>query len=91
MSFLAFFHSLLSQGVIPKDDFHIIVWYGDGYGTGKFIQIRDEAFHDPIFEYLEDTGLVEKSSVKLSSMHHEYRMEYLDGAWHLVREWHRPE
>lgn len=89
-SFLTFFHSLLSQGIIPEEDFHVMVWYGNGYCVGKCIQINDTIFTSPVFDHVNDETIVEKSKVNLSSLYHEYKMEYSDGAWHLVKEWHRP-
>ena len=88
MTFLIFFHSLLSEGIIPeKEEFHVSVWYGYGYGSGKHIYITDAWFTDPIFDYLDDS---ETSSVKLSSLHYEFEMKYVNGEWNLVKEWRRP-
>jgi hypothetical protein len=89
MSFLTFFHSLLSQGVIPeKEDFHVFVWYGNGHGSGRDIHIADKTFNNPIFEHIKIP--MNDSKVELCSMYHEYRIEYIDGEWRLTKEWHRP-
>lgn len=89
-SFLAFFHSLLSEGIIPeKEDFHVFVWYGNGHGSGKDIHISNKAFVDPIFDYL--IGELEGSKVELCSMYYEYIMEYCGGEWQLTKEWYRPD
>ncbi len=94
-SFLRFFHSLLSQGVIPeKEDFHVFVTYYNAHGiqgSGKYIHISNLVFTDHIFDYLDDATLMEKSKLKLSSMYHEYIIEYLEGKWQLAKEWHRPK
>ena len=93
-SFRTFFHSLLSQGIIPeKEDFHVFVTYYNEHGlqgSGKYIHITNALFVDSIFDYLDDTILIEKSKVKLSSMYHEYIIEYLEGKWQLTKEWYRP-
>jgi hypothetical protein len=91
-SFLTFFHSLLSEGIIPeKEDFHVFVWYGNGHGSGKDIHISNKEFRDPIFNHLDDATITRQSKVELCSMYYEFIMEYLDGEWHLTKEWYRPD
>jgi hypothetical protein len=93
-SFLTFFHSLLSEGIIPeKEDFHVFVTYYNSYGiqgSGKYINISNKTYTNSIFNYLEDVTLMECSKVKLSSMYYEYIMEYHGGEWQLTKEWYRP-
>ncbi len=86
MTFLQFFHSLLSQGIIPeKADFHAFVWNMNGHGSGKDICILDALFVDPI---LESTNI---KKVELCSMQYEFIMELIEGKWKLTKEWVRPE
>ncbi len=86
MSFLTFFHSLLSQGIIPeKEDFHLFVWQKNGHGSGKNIHITSANFVDPILES------VNIRRVELCSMQYEFIMESIEGEWKLIKEWNRPE
>ncbi len=94
-SFLTFFHSLLSQEIIPeKEDFHVFVTYYNEHGmqgSGKTIHISNKLFMDNIFDYLDDTTLVENCKVRLVSLYYEFIMEYLEGEWQLTKEWYRPD
>ena len=86
MSFLTFFHSLLSQGIIPeKEDFHLFAWYNNGHGSGKDIHISSVVFVDPI---LESANI---RRVELYSMQYEFIIESIEGEWKLIKEWYRPE
>ena len=90
MTFITFFHSLLSEGIIPlKEDLHIFVWHGNSYGSGKDIYISNTNFTDPLFVHLNCP--IEGNKVEIYSFYHEYILEYLNGNWWLTKEWHRPK
>jgi hypothetical protein len=83
-SFLSFFHSLLSTGIIPFSEFQVVIHY-DGNIAGKHIHINDIAFHDPIFDYLRDA---KKVKILFTALMFEYTCLWEAEEWS-IQQWSR--
>ena len=83
-SFLSFFHNLLSSDSIPLCEFQVVIHY-DGHISGKYININDNMFSDPVFEYLRTA---KKTKIVFTSLMHEYTFTWETDVWN-YKKWSR--